>query len=116
MKIRRNDIVEVMTGDDKGERGRVLKVMPKEGRLIVEHVNYVYRHMRPTAQRRESERIQKEAPINVSNVRLVCPKCEKAVRIRQERVKRERPGGGMKDEVVRICKKCGEAITQGASA
>lgn len=116
MHIRRNDIVEVIAGDDKGVRGRVLKVIPEKNRVVVEHVNYVYRHMRPTPQRRESERIQKEAPIDVSNVMLVCPECDAPVRIRCDRVERERPDGRVKKELVRVCKKCGGTILQGGAA
>ena len=66
--IRRDDIVEVITGDHKGERGKVLKVLPKRGLVVVQGINMVYRHVRPSRQNPQGGRLQKEAPIHISNI------------------------------------------------
>ena len=104
MKIKRDDTVEVISGNDKGARGRVLRALPKEGRIIVETVNIRKKHQRPQQAGRgqvQAGVIQFEAAINVSNVMLVCPQCEEATRV----------GFRREDGVrVRVCKKCGEDI------
>ena len=69
--VKKNDTVAVIAGEDKGKEGRVLKVIPKDEKVIVEGVNYVWKHLRRTQQRPEGGRLQKEAPIHWSNVRLV---------------------------------------------
>jgi large subunit ribosomal protein L24 len=66
--IRRDDIVEEITGDHKGERGKVLKVLPKRGLVVVQGINMVYRHVRPSRQNPQGGRLQKDAPIHISNV------------------------------------------------
>ncbi|MFQ5691800.1 MAG: 50S ribosomal protein L24 [Nitrospinota bacterium] len=71
--IRKDDIVEVQVGKDKGKRGRVLRVLPEEGRVVVEKVNMVKRHTRPD-QKQKGGIVEKEAKIRLSNVMLVCPK------------------------------------------
>ena len=82
--IRRDDIVEVITGDHKGERGKVLKVMPKRGLLVVQGINMVYRHVRPSRKTPQGGRLQKEAPIHISNVLPVDDKAGKGTRVRFE--------------------------------
>ena len=67
-RIRKDDIVEVIAGDNKGERGKVLKVMPKEDLVLVQGVNMVYRHVRPSKRNPQGGRLQKEAPMHISNV------------------------------------------------
>ena len=102
MHIRRNDQVIVLTGTDNGKRGRVLRVIPKRQAVVVEGINYVTRHLRRSPQASEWGRVQKEAPIDVSNVLLFCPKCERGVRVKKK---------STEDKVViRVCKKCGEEI------
>jgi large subunit ribosomal protein L24 len=99
--IRRNDVVKVISGRDKGKEGRVLRVMPDIGRILVEHVMVVKKHVRPNPQRNVQGGIaDQEAPISISNVQLVCSTCG-PVRIGHE----ER--GGRK---VRVCKKCGTTL------
>jgi large subunit ribosomal protein L24 len=99
--IRRNDTVKVMTGRDKGKQGRVLRVFPDEGKLLVEHVMMVKKHVRPNPQRNIKGGIaEQERKIFISNVKLVCGACG-PVRIRHE----ER--GGRK---VRVCHKCGTPL------
>ena len=89
------------TGKDKGKQGKVLEVMPKSGKVVVEKVNVVSRHTKPRKQGEQGGILQKEAPIYACKVQKVCPKCNKPTRI------------GHKvegDKKVRICKKCGAEI------
>ena len=81
MRIRKNDTVEVMSGNDKGKRGKVLKVYPDSNRIIVEKVNLIKRHTRASRNVPQGGIIEKEGPINVSNVMLVCPNTGKPTRI-----------------------------------
>ncbi|MFH1024362.1 MAG: 50S ribosomal protein L24 [Planctomycetota bacterium] len=102
MHVRRNDTVEVITGDDSGKRGKILGVMPKEGRVIVEGVNLVFKHLRKSAQYPQGGRVRREAPFHLSNVMLVCPHCSKRMR-----PKRMVLGDGKR---TRGCRECGAAI------
>ena len=81
MRIRKNDTVEVMSGNDKGKRGKVLKVFPASNRIIVEKVNLIKRHTRASRNVPQGGIIEKEGPINASNVMLVCPNTGKPTRI-----------------------------------
>ena len=97
--IRKNDNVLVVTGKNRGTRGRVLKVDPDRNRLIVEGVNIIKRHTKPNPQKNiKGGVVEREASIHASNVQLVCPECGK-----QTRVGRKILGDGRK---VRICRKC----------
>jgi large subunit ribosomal protein L24 len=97
--IRRNDNVVVITGKDRGKRGRVLKVDPSKNRLIVEGVNVIKRHTKPNPQRQiKGGVIEREASLHASNVQLVCPDCGKPTRLGRKVL-----GDGRK---VRICRKC----------
>jgi large subunit ribosomal protein L24 len=99
--IRRNDTVKVITGRDKGKEGRVLRVFPGDGKILVEHVMIVKKHVRPNPQRNVKGGIaEQESRISLSNVQLVCPSCG-PVRIGHE-VRGERK--------VRVCKKCGNTL------
>ena len=80
--IRKGDMVEVIAGDLKGEKGKVLRVMPKQNQVVVEGVTMVYRHVRPSRRNPQGGRIQKEAPIHASNVLPVDPKTNRAARVR----------------------------------
>ena len=101
MSIKKDDTVVVITGKDKGQRGKVLSVNPKEGKVIVEKINMVSRHTRPRKQGDEGGIIKKEAPLYACKVMRVCPKCDKATRAASKIV------DGKK---VRICKQCGAEI------
>jgi large subunit ribosomal protein L24 len=101
-KIRRGDDVMVMAGRERGKRGRVQRILRKEGRLVIEGVNMAVRHIRPRPGVQQAGRIDLEAPLSASNVRVVCPHCNKAVRVGFSVLE-----DGKK---VRICKKCHEAI------
>ena len=81
MKIKKDDYVQVISGVDQGKRGRILKVFPEAGRAIVEGINYIYRHVRKTSKNAQSGRVQKEAPIAVSKLKLYCPHCQSTTRV-----------------------------------
>jgi large subunit ribosomal protein L24 len=83
-KIKKGDLVMVISGNHRGETGKVLRVDPKKDRVLVEGVNLVYRHLRPTRRNPQGGRIRKEAPLHVSNVLPVDPKTGKAARVRFE--------------------------------
>ncbi|MFH0778781.1 MAG: 50S ribosomal protein L24 [Candidatus Eisenbacteria bacterium] len=102
MIIGKNDTVVVIAGDDRGKTGKVLKVFPKKSRVIVEKINFVKRHTRPTRTRVRGGVVEKEAPVHVSNVLLLCPKCDTGVRVG---VKQLSDGSR-----VRVCKSCGEMV------
>ena len=98
----KNDQVVVIAGDDRGKSGRVLKVLLEEERLIVEKVNFVKRHTKPRGQKIQGGILEREAPIHISNVMHLCPKCQMGVRVTMKRTadgKRER-----------YCARCGETI------
>ena len=89
----------VITGKDRGKRGRVLKVVAAKNRLVVEGVNIIKRHTKPNPQRQiKGGVVEREAPLHASNVQIVCPECGKATRIGRKIL-----GDGRK---VRICRKC----------
>ncbi len=99
MHIKKDDTVEVIVGDDNGVRARVLSVSRREGKLIVEGVNLVYKHVRRSQRNPQGGRLSKEMPIQLSNVMLVCQKCSKATRTGARFL-----ADGSKE---RFCKKCG---------
>lgn len=101
MLIHRNDTVEVLTGSDRGKRGRVLRAIPDKGTVLVEHVRVVKKTVSSkTGQRTQGGIAEHESPINVSNVALVCPSCGPT------RVGRKLVG----DSRMRVCKKCGTEL------
>jgi large subunit ribosomal protein L24 len=100
--IKKNDKVSVISGKEKGKVGKVLKVIPEKNKVIVEKVNYIKRHTRPGGKVSQGGIIEKEAPLHVSNVMLICGKCTDPVRIGFQR-----QTDGKK---IRICKKCGEML------
>ena len=80
MNIKKDDVVVVLSGKDKGKQGKVLEVMPKERKVVVEKINMVSRHTKPRRQGDQGGIIQKEAPLYACKVQRVCPKCNKATR------------------------------------
>lgn len=103
MHIRKDDQVVVTTGDDKGpEPRKVLRVLPKEGKLVVAGVNRVYKHMRPSARNQQGGRLSKEMPISVSNVLLHCAACVRGVRVGHRF-----NANGQKE---RYCKRCSASL------
>jgi len=102
MHVKKNDMVMVIAGKEKGKTGKVLKVFPEKGRLTVENLNVVKRHARPTQANPEGGIIEKEASLTVSNVMVICSACGKAART-GIRVLED----GSK---ARFCKKCNELV------
>lgn len=102
--IKKNDSILVISGKEKGKRGRVLSVYPLKDSLLIEKINMIKKHMKPSRKYAQGGIIEKEAPINISNVMLVCPKCNKPTRISNTSLQ-----GGKK---VRVCKKCREVMDQ----
>ena len=104
IRIRKDDVVEVISGNDRGARGRVLRAIPKDRRVVVESVNIRKKHQSAVQAGRgqvQAGIIQFEAPIDVSNVMLICPNCGERTRVG---LRREN------GEAIRVCKKCGEDI------
>jgi large subunit ribosomal protein L24 len=96
--IKRNDQVKVIAGRDKGKQGRVLRVDPAKGRVLVEHVMMVKKHVRPNPQRNVKGGVaEQESSVSLSNVMLVCPSCQRPVRIGHDK---------KGDQRVRVCSKC----------
>lgn len=100
--LKLNDQVEVATGKDKGRVGKIIKIDRKDDKAVVEKINMIKRHTKPNAANQQGGIIEKEAPIHVSNLKLICPKCSKTVRVGKKTLE-----DGTK---VRICKKCNESV------
>ena len=81
MHIRTDDLVEVIAGNDKGTRGKVLSVDSESGRIVVEGVNKVYKHVRRSQKNPQGGRLSKEMPVDISNVMIICPKTNKPTRV-----------------------------------
>ncbi|OGQ50016.1 MAG: 50S ribosomal protein L24 [Deltaproteobacteria bacterium RIFCSPLOWO2_02_FULL_47_10] len=99
--IKKGDLVEVLTGKDKGKTGKVLVVYSKRERVLVEKLNIVKRHMKPSQKYKQGGIIEKEASLHWSNLMVMCGKCNKAVRIKHKLIE---------DKNERTCGKCGELI------
>ena len=105
--IKKEDTVKVISGRDRGKTGRVLAVNRETGRLLVEHVMMIKRHTRPNPAKQIKGGIaERESPIQVSNVMIVCPSCNKAVRVAHHV---EHAAGG-KSRRTRVCRKCGQTL------
>ncbi len=107
LKIKKNDNVIVIAGNEKGKTGKVLKVFPKKQRVIVEGVNIIKRHTRPSQKNPQGGIIKKEAPIHISNVMLLDPKTNERTRVGSKIILDENTG---KKKIVRVSKKSGEMI------
>ncbi len=107
MHIKKEDQVQIITGDDKGKQGRVLKVYPEENRIIVEGINFIKRHTRPSQKMPQGGIIEREGPIQASNAMVICPKCNKLTKTGMKQTVDERTS---KISRFRYCKKCGEMI------
>ena len=107
MHVHKDDIVEVITGDDAGgpkgrTTGRVLRTLPDKNKVVVEGINRVYKHLKPGRQNPQGGRLSKEMPIDVSNVLLYCSTCRRGVRIGRRYTKDGRKG--------RYCRKCKNSL------
>lgn len=101
MKLKKGDNILIISGKDRGRKGKVLEILPKEGKIVVEGLNTQKKHRKPRRQGQKGEIVEVAVPISASNVKIICTKCVKPVRI------------GYKvtgDKKYRICKKCGEEI------
>ena len=101
MRIKKGDNVEVLSGNDKGKKGEVLEVLPKDNKVIVKGVNVRKKHVKPRKQGDEGGIISVECAINSSKVNVVCPKCGKATKVGYSEEK---------DKKIRVCKKCGAKL------
>ena len=102
MKVKREDTVQVIAGKDKGKRGKVQQVFPKQNRVVVEGANVVKKHVRPRPNVRQTGIVQMEAPFHASRVMVVCTHCNKAVRVGHKFLE-----DGKK---VRVCRSCQEVM------
>jgi large subunit ribosomal protein L24 len=100
--IKRNDFVVVTTGKEKGKKGKVLRVLRDKDRVIVEKVNFIKRHQKPSGGQKQGGIIEREGALHLSNVMLFCEKCGKGVRIRRQRLD--------DGHAVRLCAGCGESF------
>ena len=104
LQIKKNDSIVVISGKEKGKRGRVLSVSPSKDSLLAEKINVIKKHMKPSRKYAQGGIIEKEAPVHMSNVMLVCPKCNKPTRIGSLSLQ--------SGKQVRVCKKCREVMDQ----
>jgi len=102
--VKRGDTVLVIAGKDRGKKGKVLRVFPAKSTVLVEGVNIVKKHMRPTPELQQGGIIDREAPLHASNVQLICSRCGKPARTGNKMLADGR--------AVRYCKKCGETLDQ----
>jgi len=106
MKIKKGDTVLIISGKDRARKGKVLVVFPEKGKILVEGINLRKKHQRPKRTGEKGQIITRPAPFDVSNVKLICPKCGKATRTGYKiisNIKNQKPK-------MRICKKCGQEI------
>ena len=101
MRVKKGDTVLIITGKYRGKKGKVLKTFPEEKKILVEGVNLVKKHQRPRRTGEKGQIIELPKPIDVSNVKLICPKCTKLTRVGYKITEGKK---------YRICKKCGEEI------
>lgn len=101
LNVRKGDNVKVLTGKDKGKTGKVLATDPKTGKVLVEGVNIATHHIKPRSATEQGGRKKVEAPLDGSNVQIICPSCGKSVRVRHRVIE---------DKNARICAKCGASL------
>ena len=102
MKLKKNDIVAVLSGKDKGKKGKILKVFPSSSAVIVEGINYATHYLRPSQSNPQGGMAKYELKLDVAKVQLICPKCSKPTRIGHQNL-----ADGTKQ---RVCKKCQEIV------
>lgn len=101
MKIHKNDVVLIISGKDRGKKGKVLKVFPKEMRVLVEGANLRKKHQRPRKSGEKGQIIELPTPLPLSNLKLICPRCGRPTRVGYKITERKK---------YRFCKKCGQEI------
>lgn len=102
IRIRKGDKVKVIAGKDRGKTGKVLRVYPERNKVSVEGINLLIKHIRPRREGEKGQRIQFPAPLAISNIKLICPKCGKSTRVGYKILSNKKKE--------RICKKCKEII------
>ena len=102
MKIKTGDKVKILQGKDKGKQGKVIQVMLKDNKVVVEGINLFIKHVKPKREREKGQRVEFPAPMDVSKVMLVCPRCSKAVRVGHRVLENGKR--------VRICGKCKDVV------
>lgn len=102
LHVKKNDTVKILAGKDKGKSGKILRVLSDQHRVLVENLNMIKRHTRPTQANSEGGIIEKEAAISISNVQLICSSCGQAARTGQRTLE--------DSSKVRYCKKCNEIV------
>jgi large subunit ribosomal protein L24 len=105
LHVKRGDLVGVIAGRERGKRGKVLRVLPEKGRVVIEHVNMLKKHQRPTQKLRQGGIIEREGPLALSNVLPICGRCDKPSRTGFTLL-----ADGRKS---RVCRRCGESIDKG---
>ena len=103
-RVRKDDTVMIIAGRERGKTGKVLRLLHETNRVVVERINLVKRHTKPRGSQ-QGGILEKEAPLHLSNVQPVCPRCDKPARVGTKRLE---DGGA-----VRICRRCGEQIDKG---
>ena len=110
MHVKSNDQVVVISGKDKGKKGKIVAAFPSKNRVTVEGVNVVTKHQKARNAMQPGGIVKKEAPIDASNVMLICEKCGKPVRVAHKVTVTTDANGKSKRSMVRVCKKCGAEI------
>ncbi|MFH1230230.1 MAG: 50S ribosomal protein L24 [Planctomycetota bacterium] len=104
MRIKKNDVVKVISGESRGKTGKIIRIIPEAETAIVQGINLLWKHMRRNNQYPHGARIQKEAPIHISKLRLVCPNCSKPTKVGYKTTE-----SGVKN---RVCKKCSQVVAE----
>jgi len=100
--FKKGDKVLIIIGEDKGKKGKIVRIFPKETKAIIEGVNFLKKHSKPTQKVPQGGIVEQEGALHISNIRLICNKCNKPTAIKRERIK--------EGKRVRVCKKCREII------
>jgi large subunit ribosomal protein L24 len=106
MKLKKGDKIKVIAGKDKGKKGKILQIYAERNKVAVEGVNLAIKHVRPRKENEKGQKVEFPAPINISNLMLLCPKCNRGTRIAYKLIKQ----GQEKSSKLRICAKCKELI------
>ena len=107
MRIHKDDTVMIISGDDKGKSGKVLKVFPEGEKILIEGINFIKRHTRGTQKNPKGGILEKEAALHISNVLVYCSKCAASTKVGHKVITQEGTG---KPTKIRICRRCGEVI------
>lgn len=111
LKIKKNDLVLIRRGKERGKKGKVLEVIPSAGMVVVDGANKVYRHVKSQQQGQKGQRIEVSGPIYMDNVMVICSGCKKPSKIGYKI-----EGAGAKAKKIRVCKKCGKNVVTKSKA